>query len=258
MLIDGDMVQAHHRHGFYYLLAIARGEGSHEIDFVKYPIRDSSVFFLRPGQVHQLMLKKGSTGYLMSFGTDFYRPHDQGSTHTFREARNKNFCSIDSDRFEGILGILSQIFREFTQREDYYQDVIKANLSILFVELVRNRRSVEARANPGSLYTQQRFEEFLDLVAAHVFEEKKVSYYAERLNLSSYQLNALTKASLGKTASEVIDEHIVLESKRHLLATSSQVNQIAHHLGYEDPSYFIRFFKKHTGHSPETFRNKFK
>ena len=76
--------------------------------------------------------------------------------------------------------------------------------------------------------------------------------------MSVYQLNNITKTTLGKTASDVINDHIILEAKRFLLATSEQVNQIAYHLGYEDPSYFIRFFKKHTGYTPEAFRSNFR
>jgi len=78
------------------------------------------------------------------------------------------------------------------------------------------------------------------------------------MNLSPYQLNEITKSSIGKTASELINEHIILEAKRYLLATPNQIKDIADHLGYEDTSYFIRFFKKHTGHSPEAFRHNFK
>ncbi|MBL7932446.1 MAG: AraC family transcriptional regulator, partial [Bacteroidia bacterium] len=74
----------------------------------------------------------------------------------------------------------------------------------------------------------------------------------------SYQLNSITKSLLGKTCSEIINEQIILEARRYLLATSNQVNQIAYQLGYEDVSYFIRFFKKHTGHSPDSFRQNFK
>jgi AraC family transcriptional activator of pobA len=51
---------------------------------------------------------------------------------------------------------------------------------------------------------------------------------------------------------------VILEAKRCLLATSNQVNQTAYRLGYEDVSYFIRFFKKQTGYSPEAFRNSFR
>ncbi|MCY1547485.1 HTH-type transcriptional activator Btr [compost metagenome] len=76
------------------------------------------------------------------------------------------------------------------------------------------------------------------------------------MNLSAYQLNEIVKASVGKTISEIINAQLILEAKRNLLATSAQVKEIAEMLGYDDISYFIRFFKKHTGLSPEAFRIK--
>ncbi|HRI26073.1 MAG TPA: AraC family transcriptional regulator, partial [Ferruginibacter sp.] len=102
-----------------------------------------------------------------------------------------------------------------------------------------------------------RFEELLRLLETNISSKKNVSDYTALLNLSAYQLNSITKASVGKTVSELINEQIILEAKRYLLATSNQVKDIADQLGYEDPSYFIRFFKKQTGSSPEAFRNNF-
>ena len=107
-------------------------------------------------------------------------------------------------------------------------------------------------------YMQERIEELYELIANNISKHKQVAQYAKMLNLSLFQLNAITKASLGKTCSELINEQIILEAKRHLLATSSQVNQIAYHLGYEDASYFIRYFRKYTGYTPEAFRHHFK
>jgi AraC-like DNA-binding protein len=78
------------------------------------------------------------------------------------------------------------------------------------------------------------------------------------MNLSFYQLNEITRTAVGKTASAMIVEYIVLEAKRYLLASPNQVKEIADYLGYEDPSYFIRFFKKQTGLSPDAFRKNFK
>jgi AraC-like DNA-binding protein len=86
---------------------------------------------------------------------------------------------------------------------------------------------------------------------------KNPSQYAALLNLSTYQLNNTTKTLLGKSASELINDRVILEAKRYLLATSNQIIQIAGHLGYEDASYFVRFFKKHTGLSPEAFRKNY-
>lgn len=257
LLARKDMVQELHRHDFFYILALKKGSGNHEIDFTPYKVVDHSVFFMRPGQVHQITLKAGSTGYLMEFNNDFYYPHDKVSNQLLRKASNKNLCQLDSDRVKKLLVTLNSIFQEFTDKQEGYQEVIKANLGILFIELVRHRQNVETPSSNTTLYPQERVEQLLELIEKHIASHKQVSHYAEMLNLSSYQLNAITKATIGKTCSELINDYIILESKRYLLATSNQVNQIAYHLGYEDVSYFIRFFKKHTGHSPEAFRHNF-
>jgi AraC family transcriptional activator of pobA len=258
-LLDGkDMFQELHRHDFFFILVLEKGKGNHEIDFTSYEICDHSVFFMRPGQVHQLTLKAGSVGFLMEFNTEFYSPHDKVSSQLLRKVSTKNLCQLDADRVKKLLAILTSIFQEFTDQQEGYDEVIKANLGIFFIELVRHRQNRESPSNKDTQYTQERLEEFLALIETHISTQKQVSQYANSLNLSTYQLNAIAKASLGKTCSELINEYIILESKRYLLATSNQITQIAYHLGYDDISYFIRFFKKHTGYSPETFRQNFK
>lgn len=256
LLAGNDMVQELHRHDFFYILALKKGKGNHEIDFTPYEVCDNSVFFMRPGQVHQLTLKAESTGYLMGFNIDFYSSNNQVSNQLLRKASTLNYYQLNITRFEKPHSILTSIFQEYTDKQERYQEVINANLDIFFIELVR--QSSKIPSNNANVYTQERLEAFLELLETHVLNHKQVSYYAELLNLSSYQLNAITKATVGKTCSELISEHIILESKRYLLATSNQVNELAYHLGYEDVSYFIRFFKKHTGYSPEAFRNKFR
>jgi len=240
LLSGKDMVQELHRHSFFYVLVLEKGAGEHSIDFTSYPVTNYTVFFMRPGQVHQLMLKKESTGYLMEFSPDFYSPS--------RVAAN----AAGSGK---LMPILNTIFQEYSDKQERYLDVIKSSLDIFFIELLR---ALPQHPSKGvSEYTQQRLEELLAQIEHHNPANKQVSYYAEKLHLTTYQLNAITKASLGKTCSEVINDHVILEAKRHLLATSSQINQIAWQLGYEDVSYFIRFFKKHTGYSPEAFRHNF-
>ncbi|WP_276501418.1 AraC family transcriptional regulator [Terrimonas pollutisoli] len=251
-----DMVQELHRHDFFFLLVLKKGTGSHEIDFTPYKVCDNAVFLMRPGQVHQLTLQAGTTGYLVEFKPDFYSPHDKSSLQLLRRAGNRNFYQPDDDSLRKILAALTSIFREYSGKQESYQQVIKANLDILFIELVRqHHKGPPNNVNP---YTQERLDELLALLETHIADYKQVSQYAARLNLTPYQLNAITKATLGKTCSALIDEHIILEAKRYLLATTNQVNQIADHLGYEDVSYFIRFFKKQTGYSPESFRHNFR
>jgi AraC-like DNA-binding protein len=256
ILAGKDMVQSLHRHDFFLILALEKGLGKHEIDFTTYEAADNSLFFLRPGQVHQLLLKAESEGYIMQFKTDFYHPHDKDSNQLMRMASNKNFYQLDAYRFQKLLSILAYIFGEYTEKYERYQEVIQANLDILFIELVRH--SSKSASNNASLYMQQRLEEFLELIETHIASHKQVSEYAQMLSLSTYQLNAITKTTLGKTCSQLIDDTLILGAKRYLLATSNQITQIAYLLGYEDISYFSRFFKKHTGYSPEAFRQNFR
>lgn len=258
MLSGKKMVQELHRHDFFFALFLAKGKGEHNIDFKAYPVTDNSVFFMRPGQVHKLTLKKGSIGYLLQFNHDFYSSKENIADYGLRKVSNKSYCPLNSEKIRKIFSILAYIFEEYTERQERYNEVIKANLELLFIELFRQSKSSERVSNNSNQYSQERLEELLELLQTHIFIHKQVAQYAEMLHLTSFQLNKITKETLGKTCSQIIHEQIILEAKRYLLATTNQVHQIAYRLGYEDTSYFIRFFKKHTGFSPETFRTNFK
>ncbi len=253
------IVQHLHRHDFFFILALEEGKGLHEIDFVPYTVLDHSIFLMRPGQAHKLDLEVGCTGFLLEFDPQFYRPDNKLSSQRLRRASNKKYCKLEMARFNRLQALLGAMFEEFTNKEEGYLDVIKASLDIFFIEFIRQSPNPKAASSTTTNpYTQERFEEFLELLEKNIATHKQVSRYSNLMNLSPYQLNEITKSSIAKTASELINDQILLEAKRYLLATSNQVKDIADHLGYEDVSYFIRFFKKHTGHSPEAFRLHFK
>ncbi len=255
---DKDLIHDLHKHDFYFVLAVEKGKGSHEIDFVKYNVHNNTVFILRPGQVHRLQIKAGATGFLLEFDFAFYQPKNSIAEQRWKKASGKNYCAVEAARFAKLQSILANIFTEYSDKQEGYPEAIKASLDLFFIECIRQSRNPKGIETTKSNYTQERFEELVRLLESNIGQMKNVSEYASLLNLSHYQLNAIAKASVGKTVSELINNQIILEAKRYLLATTSQVKDIADHLGYEDPSYFIRFFKKHTGHSPEVFRKNFK
>lgn len=252
------MFQDTHRHNFFFVLALKNGRGKHIIDFVPYEVRKNSIFVMRPGQVHQLELRAGSEGFLMEFNRDFYHLNERGTTKLLRKATTANLCEVPGSAFDKLNIILQYIHREYQEARDGYNEVIRAQLDIFFIEIVRNRQQSKTQAKSEDSYEQDKLDDFMQLVETHVATIRQVTKYAEMLDVSGYQLSAITKYVLGKTPSEVINDYIILESKRYLLATTDQVNQIAWKLGYEDPSYFIRFFKKHTGASPDAFRSNSK
>lgn len=258
LLSGGDMVQELHRHNFFFVLVLEKGEGEHSIDFVSYPVNDCTVFIMRPGQVHQLTLRRGSKGYLMQFNADFYSPVAKPADQILRKVSGKNHYRFGTERFNKLMAVLSNVCTEHNERQERYLEAIKANLEIFFIQLLRQGQSTENSLKTGSIYAQQRLEDLMVLLETHIATCKEVGKYADMMHLTPYQLNAITKETLGKTCSQLINEQIVLEAKRNLLATTNQINEVALELGYTDTSYFIRLFKKHTGFSPEAYRQNFK
>lgn len=248
------MVQPLHRHDFYYILAIASGTGTHEIDFVPYPVEGGSIFIMRPGQVHRLNLDSATEGYIMQFGIGFYAPREKAAAQSFSKAAAINRHKPETQRFGKLLAILENILAEYTAAEENYPDAIRAALALLFIGLARG---LETQHTQDVMHRQELIEKFIAYLETNIHSHKKVSDYAGMLNVSLYQLNSATKAALGKTASDLINAQVILEAKRCLLATTRQVNQIAYRLGYDDVSYFIRFFRQQTGHTPEAFRQNF-
>lgn len=113
----------------------------------------------------------------------------------------------------------------------------------------RQARVAGAPARHPALYTR-----FVRLVEQHHAAHWTVARFAQALGLSTERLNRLTRAESGRTALQVVHERLLREAQRHLLYTRVPVSKIAFDLGFEDPAYFTRFFRRHTGSSPVAWR----
>lgn len=257
LVAEADLLHALHRHDFFFLLLIEKGGGTHEIDFIEYPVREHSAFFVRPGQVHRLLLRKETSGFMIQFSKDFYTPKEIPDQLVLRKVSNKSHCRLQGEQLPQIFRLADSIFTEETQRAAFYKEAVRAYLKLLFIELSRQSERPMKLSKEPAAYLQERLDELNELLELHIRNKKQVSQYAEMMNLSPFQINQISKTLLQKTCSQLIDEHIILEAKRLLIASSDQVAQVADHLGYEDPSYFIRFFRKQTGQTPDSFRKNF-
>jgi AraC-like DNA-binding protein len=85
---------------------------------------------------------------------------------------------------------------------------------------------------------------------------KSVAAYAQQLNITEKRLNIATSNVLGKTAKMVIDDHVVIEARRMIAFTSLSIKEIGFELGFSQTTHFIKYFTKHAGMSPATFRQQ--
>ena len=96
--------------------------------------------------------------------------------------------------------------------------------------------------------------QLVELIDQHYKQEKKCEFYASKLALTSKRLNEIVKAERGKTVTQLIHDRIMLEANRDLVFSAKTIKTIAFELGFDDPAYFSRFYRKQMSESPAEFR----
>ena len=92
------------------------------------------------------------------------------------------------------------------------------------------------------------------LIERHFRESHKPREYAPKLKITVGHLNYLSRRHLGRTVGIVIRERLALEARRQLLHSDATSAEVGYALGFKDPAYFARFFKRETGVTPTAFR----
>ncbi len=98
------------------------------------------------------------------------------------------------------------------------------------------------------------FYEFILLLNQHYQRERKVSFYADKFNLSPKYFSSIIKAQSDKSVAEWIDEYLIIEAQFQLRHTKLSVQEIAYNMHFTNTSFFGKFFKQHTGISPGEYR----
>lgn len=99
--------------------------------------------------------------------------------------------------------------------------------------------------------------DLLDLIEDNYIAHREVAFYSELMKMSDKATNDVAKTVLGKTVKDLINDRLVLEIKRGIASAQESFKELAFSLGFNEPSYFTRFFKQQTGFSPEKYRERY-
>lgn len=246
-----------HRHEFYHIVWVVKGSGHHVIDSTRYEVRDHTLFFMAPGQIHDFVLSEDTTGYAISFSSEFFafkvlnrRSHTEIPVYDFE--RIPNTIYMTESQAGDLRRVLDGISDEYQSEADGYEEAIWSYLRVLLIKSARMGCGVPDELNSSrSVLLSRRFRSLLE---THFNTLHEPADYARLLNVTERALNDATRQALGNTAARLIRERVMLEAKRLLLHSGENVAQIAIQLAFDDPAYFSRCFRKHTGRSPVDFR----
>lgn len=248
------IVSEPHKHDFYLIVLFTKGSGTHEIDFNTYDIKPGTVFLMRPGQMHHWILSKDIDGYVFFHTGNFY---DKGFTLSsildypfFNSTHNPPKVTLKKKAFEELEKLFRLVVEEYQLSELMKYEKIHSLISLVYIELSRHYLPATKIENETYLLKLRKLEHFIDVY----YKTKKYPHeYAGLMNISEKHLNRICKECLNKTTTQLIAERIIVEAKRLLIHKQHSVSEIASLLGFEDNSYFARFFKKHCGETPIHF-----
>ena len=106
-----------------------------------------------------------------------------------------------------------------------------------------------------SYRVRELFNRFMMLLERDYKISRDVNYYAEQMNISSKYLTNIVNQVTGHTPKTIIDQYVILQLKMHLKRTTQSIKEMAWEFHFADVSFFCRYFKKHTGLTPQQIRS---
>ncbi len=246
-----------HRHDFHEIFILTQGSGTYTADFHDFSITKPCVTLAPAGTCHQWQNLSNLQGHVISFDFDFLglRRRSTGY-HTIMRPPVLFVQAIPPEHLKPILYQITRIEEEWQNDDIFRKEVIQACLTTILIDLKRYFdqiiHSEEQQSGANLLYTH-----FLDLLENHWKEYPRPKDFATTLRVTPDHLASVLREISGKNTSDLISERILLEAKRLLAYTRLSIAEVAYEIGFEDPSYFARFFKRKTKTSPKDFRKSF-
>lgn len=252
--------------GFYKIAIKKVIAGNVMYGKTKYDHENGSMFFLKPNQIVQMNdIELTERGFMIYIHEDFLASHSLHSAiqkYGFFDYETNEALHLSPSEEETLWELFNKIRGEYYNNQDEYsRDIILTHLDSI---LKYSQRFYKRQFLNRTILSGTTVSKFTELLKVY-FESGKlqdnglptVKYMASELHLSSRYLSDLLKQETGKTALEHIHIALVMEAKNLLMGTEKTVSETAYELGFENPPYFSRLFKKEVGMTPTEYREQF-
>lgn len=242
-----------HRHGdLYQLLYVHQGEVELNIEGDIWLMREGALQWVPPLCVHGFRFSPDVTGGVLTLAVPLVSQFEQ-SLNMPLAFGSASLCMELGEDAVLLRSLFEGLAREYYHHLPGRQLALASWVNLLLTWL--QRKSLE-RDNGEELVTKKHkiFFRFSRLVEEHYAQQWPVQKYADTLGISVTYLNTLCRRLGGQSALQFIHQRLLLEAKRSLLYTAMTVSQVSDLLGFSEPAYFSRFFRRLAGTSPNTFR----
>ena len=251
-------IQPHVHQALYQTVWLQTGSAEVALDGWRAPVEAPAAIVVPPGVVHGFVFAPGSDGQVLTLSPRFLVEGEfQAIGDAFRglfSAPGILHFSADDAQAQRLSAQLGELAAEFAMPGAADTPVVPWLARAVVWRLARARAQRQRSTDERTHQHQALLARFLTLVEAHFLAHWPLQRYAAQLGLSTQRLNRLVRAGTGQSALALVHERLLREACRRLAYIAAPAASLALELGFEDPAYFSRFFKRHTGLSPQRWR----
>lgn len=247
-------IKAHRHPGLTQLFYLKHGTGQAHLDGESTTLKSPCLIVISEMSVHGFIWSEDVEGLVMSISNPILARVGKVLAKERLVISSTLIMTVRKNQME-LENILQLLSCEYSHTQD--ESRVHSLLSLVQLLGIWIERNAPSGINAAS-QTDRRIEylkRYSQLINRDFVENKRVEYFANELGITASYLNNLCQQLVNKNALQLIHARIALEAKRHLIYTVQSISQIAYGLGFNDPAYFTRFFKRMTGESPKAFRD---
>jgi AraC family transcriptional activator of pobA len=246
-----------HRHGgFFQIFTILEGGGELVGDMSVERFGAPCLIFIPAGAVHGFRFEHESDGTVLTVRgdrLDEVTGADRRFAPCFAEPLILRLDS-ETEVIGHIRHGLDRIRGELSSNEPSRMTLVSALLTDILICLARLGVPPASEPHWAESRDAARMRELNDLIDTHLAEHPPLAFYARRLGISPTHLNRLSRRHFGESVQALVDRKLVSAARRELVFSPFPAKAVAFSLGFTDPAYFNRFFRKKTGITPGRYR----
>lgn len=256
-------IRPHTHRGLFQAVVVLEGGARVQLDDRAAEVAGPHAVIIPPAAVHAFQFLPDSHGYVLTVAEAMLFQGGGVRSRPVFEALFLEPAIVDLTPDPEAAGRLSALFDHLTAEFRWHRPgqglMAEWLVGAVLLTLDRARALATGPARAATRTERARaelFARFRALVEEHYAEHWPIPRYADALGVTERQLNRLCRLHGDRSAFEVAQDRLLLEARRRLIYIAAPVSLLAYELGFDDPAYFSRFFRKLTGTTPAAFRRQ--
>lgn len=253
-----------HISNFFFIVFLKKGRGKIIYDMGEYSFSGPSLMFFSPFHPYKLIAEEDPEGLILQFTTGFYwfqqdRSPDKSLCGVFKREKGSPIIPLNNQDVCIVGNLVQSVIREFEWFEEPNRNMICNYIKSILIHSLRIQSNFNKSNIDGNGHFPQDYQLLKDLnclIQKNFKNTKRPADYAELLHITPSGLTKATRKHYGKTVTDLIQQRVLEEARKELSVSGKSIKEIAIDLGYNDPYYFSRLFKKISGMSPEAYRQQ--